>query len=137
MAINNKELIKAREYYDLVESGKSRKEAALIAYGNKAPFRIEATEEYIAVINAVARVQQIELAQEIEETRRKQLKHYSKMLDRGDEIYEQAETTNEKIAAQANQRANLELTLVDKNLAWNSENRNDVDMGDILEGVLV
>ena len=50
---------------------------------------------------------------------------------------DEAGTMEEKIAAQANQRANLSSGIVDSAIAWDGEDRNANDLGDILEGVIV
>ena len=130
-------LIKAREYYDKVKSGVPKKEASLAVSGYKNPKKIESTDEYLAIVSAASQLEKQELKRDIEQLKRKQIKTYSDLLDKGSEIMEQAETLEDKIAAQANQRANLTTGVVDSALAWDGEDRNKNDLGDVLEGVIV
>ena len=134
--MDNAKLIKAREYYEQVQGGASKKEAALSVYGKK-NCQVEKSPEYLAIISAANQVQREELRSEIEQVKRKQIKSYSTLLDKGEEIMNEATTIQEKIAAQANQRENLSSGIVDSAIAWDGEDRNQADMGDVLEGVIV
>lgn len=129
-------LIKAREYYDRVRSGEDKTEVAMSIYGKKNVQAIEQTEEYLAVWGAAAKVEKEELRLDIERAKRKQLKSYTKLLDKGEELMDEASTIQEKIAAQANQRANLSSGIVSEAVDWAGEDRNHVDDGNILEGIL-
>ena len=129
-------LIKAREYYDKVKGGASKEEASLAIYGKKTP-TVEKTPEYLAIVSAASQVEKQELKQEIEKIKRKQIKSYSDLLDKGQELMDEAETVQDKIAAQANQRANLSTGVVENAISWDSEDRNQNDLGDVLEGVIV
>lgn len=129
-------LIKAREYYDQVVGGTPKEEASLAIYGKK-NCSVEKTPEYLAIVSAASQVEKQELRKDIEQLKRKQIKTYSKLLDKGDEIMDQAETLQDKLAAQANQRANLSTGVVSEAIAWDGEDRNQNDLGDILEGVIV
>lgn len=129
-------LIKAREYYDQVAGGTPREEASLAIYGKK-NCSVEKTPEYLAIVSAASQVEKQELRKDIEQIKRKQIKTYSKLLDKGEEIMDQAETLQDKLAAQANQRANLSTGVVTEAIAWDGEDRNQNDLGDILEGVIV
>lgn len=128
-------LIKAREYYDRVKGGEDKTSVALELYGRKT--NIEKTPEYLAVVSAASQVEKEKLKQEIEQVKRKQIKSYSTLLDKGEELMNEANTTEEKIAAQANQRANLTTGVLSEALAWDGEDRNKNDLGDVLEGVIV
>ena len=130
-------LIKAREYYDKVKSGVPKKEAALAVVGHKNPKKIEESDEYLAIVAAASQLEKQELKKEIEQIKKKQIKSYSNLLDKGEELMEQAETVQDKIAAQANQRANLTTGVLESALAWDGEDRNKNDLGDVLEGVIV
>ena len=130
-------LIKAREYYDRTSQGEDRQAVALELYGKKGCQNIEHTPEYLAIVSAASQVEKQELKKEIEQAKRKQLRSYSRLLDKGEELMDEAETVQEKIAAQANQRANLSSGIVDSAIAWDGEDRNQNDIGDVLEGVIL
>lgn len=135
--MDHAKLIKAREYYDLVRGGAAKKDAALAVYKKKDVKWIESSPEYLAIISAASQVEKEELRHEIEQIKRKQIKTYSDLLDKGNELMEEASTTEEKIAAQANQRANLSTGVVENAISWAGEDRNQHDLGDVLEGVIV
>lgn len=130
-------LIKTREYYDRTVGGEDKQSVALELFGRKNPAAIEKSPEYLAIISAASQVEKEKLKQEIEQVKRKQIKSYSTLLDKGEELMNEASTTEEKIAAQANQRANLSTGIVSEALSWDGEDRNKNDLGDILEGVIV
>lgn len=130
-------LIKAREYYDKVSSGEDRQSAALAVYGKKGFQRIEQTQEYLAVVSAANQVQKEELRKDIEAIKRKQIKTYSDLLDKGSALIDEATSTQEKIAAQANQRANLTTGVIESAIDWAGEDRNQNDLGDVLEGIVL
>lgn len=129
-------LIKAREYYDRTKGGEDKKEVSLELYGRKT-YPVEKTPEYLAIVSAASQVEKEELKKEIEQVKRKQIKSYSNLLDKGEELMNEAETVEDKIRAQANQRANLTTGVVSEALAWDGEDRNKNDLGDVLEGVIV
>ena len=130
-------LIKTREYYDRTSGGEDKQSVALEIFGRKNVGTIEQSPEYLAIVSAASQVEKEQLRQEIEQVKRKQIKSYSTLLDKGEELMNEASTTEEKIAAQANQRANLTTGVVSEALAWDGEDRNKNDLGDILEGVIV
>lgn len=130
-------MIKAREYYDRVQAGEEKQTVALELYGKKNANTIEKTPEFLAIVSAASQVEKEKLKQELEEVKRKQIKTYSNLLDKGDELMNEATTIEDKIRAQANQRANLTTGVVSEALAWDGEDRNKTDLGDILEGVIV
>lgn len=135
--MDSAKLIKAREYYDKVAGGEDKKAAALAIYGEKSPKSIEQTPEYLAIVSAANQVQREELRKDIEAIKRKQIKTYSDLLDKGNELMEEASSVQEKIAAQANQRANLSTGVVENAIDWAGDNRNQDDLGDVLEGVIL
>lgn len=130
-------LIKTREYYDAVKSGTPKNEAALAVFGRKTFKKIENTPEYLAIVSAAAQVEKAELKKDIEKLKRKQVKAYSTLLEKGEELMDEATTIEEKVMAQSNQRANLASGVLDDAIAWDGEDRNKNDLGDILEGVIV
>lgn len=134
--MDSAKLIKAREYYDLVKGGAAKKDAALAVYGKKS-YPAEETPEYLAIVSAASQVEKQELRKEIEQLKRKQIKTYSDLLDKGAELIDEASSVQEKIAAQANQRANLSTGVVESAIDWAGENRNQDDLGDVLEGIVL
>lgn len=128
-------LIKAREYYDRVGKGEDKTAVALELYGRKT--NIEKTPEYLAIVSAATQVEKEKLKNEIEQVKRKQIKSYSTLLDKGEELMNEAATIEEKVIAQRNQRENLSAGVVTEAIAWDGEDRNQNDLGDILEGVIV
>lgn len=130
-------LLRAREYYDRVQGGEDKTSAALTVYGKKNVQKIEQYPEYLAVVSAAAQVEKEQLKKEIEQAKRKQLRSYSKLLDKGEELMDEAKTTQDKIAAQANQRANLSTGVVSEAISWDGENRNQMDTSNIMEGIIL
>ena len=130
-------LIKAREYYDRTSGGEDKQSVALEIFGRKKVDAIEKSPEYLAIVSAASQVEKEQLRQEIEQVKRKQIKSYSTLLDKGEELMNEASTTEEKIAAQANQRANLTTGVLSEALASDGEDSNKNDLGDVLEGVIV
>lgn len=130
-------LLRAREYYDRVQGGEDKTSAALTVYGKKNVQKIEQYPEYLAVASAAAQVEKEQLKKEIEQAKRKQLRSYSKLLDKGEELMDEAKTTQDKIAAQANQRANLSTGVVSEAISWDGENRNQMDTSNIMEGIIL
>ncbi len=129
-------LIKAREYYDQVAGGTPREEASLAIYGKK-NCSVEKTPEYLAIVSAASQVEKQELKKEIEQVKRKQIKAYTNLLDKGEELMNEAKTIEDKMLAQNNQRKNLQTGVVESAIAWDGEDRNQNDLGDILEGIIV
>lgn len=129
-------LIKAREYYDRTQGGEDKKEVALSLYGRK-NYPVEKSEEYLAIVSAANQVQKEELKQEIEKVKRKQIKAYSNLIDKGEELMDEAKTVHEKIEAQRNQRANLGTGVIENAIAWDGEDRNSQDLGNVLEGIVL
>lgn len=131
-------MILARKYYERVGAGEDKGEVAKDLMGTKKDaVRIENSDEYLAIVSAAAQLEKLQLKGDIEKLKRKQINAYSNLLDKGEEILEQAETVQEKIAAQANQRANLGTDVLDRALAWDGEDRNSNDLGDVLDAVII
>lgn len=129
-------LLKAREYYDQVAGGTPKEEASLAIYGKK-NCAVEKSPEYLAIVSAASQVEKQELKKEIEQVKRKQIKAYSTLLDKGEELMNEAKTIEDKMLAQNNQRKNLQTGVVESAIAWDGEERNQNDLGDVLEGVIV
>lgn len=135
--MDNSKLIKAREYYDRVEGGEDKKSAALAVIGKKTFNKIEEWPEYKTLVAIGSQLEREKLKTEIEQLKRKKIKSYSNLLDKGEELMNEAETTKDKIIAQNNQRANLSVGVVEDAIAWDSADRNQNDMGEVLEGVII
>lgn len=129
-------LIKAKEYYERTRGGEDKHAVALELYGKKGGM-IEKTPEFLAVVSAASKVEREQLSHEIEQVKRKQIKSYSSLLDKGEELMNEAKTTHEKILAQENQRKNLTTGVIENAIAWDGEDRNQNDLGDVLEGVIL
>lgn len=128
----------ARKYYERVGAGEDKGEVAKDLMGAKKDVvRIENSDEYLAIVSAAAQLEKEELKRDIEVLKRKQIKSYSSLLDKGEQLMAEADGFKDKLAAQANQRANLGTDVIDKALAWDGEDRNKNDLGDVLEGVIV
>lgn len=131
-------LIIARQYYERVGAGEDKELVAKDLTGRKKDVvKIENSDEYLAIVSAASQLEKEELKRDIEVLKRKQIKTYSSLLDKGEELMNEAESFEQKVAAQANQRANLDSTVTDRAIAWNGEDRNKIDTGDILEGVII
>lgn len=130
-------LIKAREYYDRVQGGEDKYSVALDLYGKRSVNVVEKTPEYLAIISAASQIEKEKLKQEIEQVKRKQIKSYSNLLDKGEELMNNAKTVEEQVIAQRNQRENLSQGVITEALSWDGEDRNKNDLGDVLEGVIV
>lgn len=128
----------ARKYYERVGAGEDKGEVAKDLMGKKKDVaRIENSDEYLAIVSTAAQLEKEELKKDIEQLKRKQIKTYSNLLDKGEELMAEAEDFKEKIAAQANCRANLDSSVIDRALDWDGEDRNKIDSGDVLEGIIV
>lgn len=135
--MDSAKLIKAKEYYDRTTAGEDKKTVALELFGRKNIKTIEEMPEYTAISSIGAQLQREELKKDIEAMKRKQLKSYSKLLDKGEEMMDEAGTLEEKVIAQRNQRENLTTGVVERAIAWDGADRNQLDSGDILEGVVL
>lgn len=133
--MDNTKLIKAREFYELTQGGMEKTKAAKqIGMALKA---IENSQEYNAVVALGSAIERDKLKQEIEQVKRKQIKSYSTLLDKGEELMNEAKGIDQKILAQENQRKNLGTGVVEKAIAWDGENRNQDDLGGVMEAVIV
>lgn len=135
--IESSKLYKTKQYYERVQAGEDKQSVALEIFGRKRTGTIESSEEYQAIVGAKADIERQMLKEEMEMAKRRQLKAYNKLLDKGEELMESATTTDEKIKAQANQRANLTTGVITEAASWADENRNQQDFGNVLEGVII
>lgn len=133
--MDNTKLIKAREFYELTQGGMEKAKAAKQV--GMALRTIENSQEYNTVVAIGSAIDRDKLKQEIEQVKRKQIKSYSTLLDKGEELMNDASTVEEKVLAQQNQRANLQTGVVESAVAWDGENRNQDDLGGVMEAVIV
>lgn len=131
----------AKDYIALTLEGKSKKDAALQVLGRNDPQTIrtmENSEAYQILINTMANNHKVALASQLQDIQTKTLKAQADLLDQGSQMMAEAETLDDKIKAQENQRRNLETSVVDKAEDWAGINRNkDAGASDILDGIVI
>lgn len=129
----------AKDYIALTLQGASKKDAAMQVLGKNDPQTIrtmENSEAYAILYNTMANNHKLALAVELQNIQKESLKAQSKLLAQGNQMMDEAETLDDKIKAQENQRRNLESTIVDKAEDWAGPDRNKA-AGDILDGVII
>lgn len=131
----------AKDYIALTISGTSKKDAALQVLGHNDPQTIrtmENSEAYQILINTMANNHKVALASQLQDIQTQTLKAQSKLLEQGNQMMDEAETLDDKIKAQENQRRNLETSVVDRAEDWAGINRNkDASSSDILDGIVI
>ena len=131
----------AKDYSALTIAGQSKKDAALQVLGRNDPQTIrtmENSEAYQILINTMANNHKVALAAELQNIQTQTLKAQSKLLEQGNQMMDEAETLDDKIKAQENQRRNLETSVVDRAEDWAGINRNkDANSSDILDGIVI
>lgn len=131
----------AKDYIALTLEGKSKKDAALEVLGRNDPQTIrtmENSEAYQILINTMANNHKVALASQLQDIQTKTLKAQADLLDQGSQMMAEAETLDDKIKAQENQRRNLETSVVDKAEDWAGINRNkNANESDILDGIVI
>ena len=131
----------AKDYIALTIAGQSKKDAALQVLGRNDPQTIrtmENSEAYQILINTMANNHKVALAAELQNIQTQTLKAQSKLLEQGNQMMDEAETLDDKIKAQENQRRNLETSVVDRAEDWAGINRNkDAGAADILDGIVI
>lgn len=131
----------AKDYIALTLQGTSKKDAALQVLGKNDPQTIrtmENSEAYQILINTMANNHKVALAAELQNIQTQTLKAQSKLLEQGNQMMDEAETLDDKIKAQENQRRNLETSVVDKAEDWAGINRNkNANESDILDGIVL
>ena len=130
----------AKDYIALTLEGKSKKDAALQVLGKNDPQTIrtmENSEAYQILINTMANNHKVALAAELQNIQTATLKAQSKLLEQGNQMMDEAETLDDKIKAQENQRRNLETNVVDKAQDWAGPGRNKDATDNLLEGIVI
>ena len=129
----------AKDYIALTLQGKSKKDAALQVLGHNDPQTIrtmENSEAYSILYNTMANNHKLALAVELQNIQKETLKAQSKLLKQGNEMMDEAETLDDKIKAQENQRRNLESSVVDRAEDWAGPDRNKA-AGELLDGIII
>ena len=118
----------AKDYIALTLSGASKKDAALKVLGTTDSQAIRTMENN----------HQLQLTRELQTLQTKTLKAQAELLDQGSALLNQAQTIEEKIQAQENQRRNLENSVIDHAQSWAGPDRNkDASEASILDGVII
>lgn len=140
--MKNKSLAQIREFYTRTAiDGEAASSAYKDVFGLKSASsteiaKLRESDEYNMVAHAVDQVIMARLKNEVEAVQRKKVRMYSSLLDKGQELIDAAESTDEQLAAQKNQRENLNVEFFD---AF-SENRNtnpSKDFSDVLDGIII
>lgn len=134
--MDSTKLIQARQYYEKVAGGEDKKSAAFAVIGRKKFELVEETDEYKAIVSAALNLEKDELKRDIEKVKKKQIRSYSKLLEDGDKMIDDAASIEEKVIAHRNQRENLGSGVIEKAIAWDGEDRNK-DYDNVLEGIVV
>ena len=124
----------AKEYIALVLNDVPRKEAA--SRFKLSPATIEKSDSYLTLHGTMVSTHRQALTAELEQLQLKKTKAYSTLLDEGNRLMDEAETIDDRIKAQENQRRNLDVNLIEQAQAWNSEDRNHSDP-DLPEGIIL
>ena len=131
----------AKDYIALTLQGVSKKDAAQAVLGHADTQTIktmENSEAYKLLYTTMVNNHQIQLTKELNSLQMKTVKAQADLIDQGSELISQAETLDDKIKAQENQRRNLETTVVERAASWSGPDRNkDASEASILEGVIV
>lgn len=137
--MKHRSLVQIRDFYTRMQvDGEAATNAYKAAFGVKSASssdiqKIVTSDEYNMIAAAVDKVVAENLQREIRRTQAKKIRMYSSLLDRGQDLIESAETHDEKIAAQENQRKNLQVDFIDVF----ADNRNQQDYGDALDGIII
>lgn len=126
----------AKKYISLTLQGSTKKAAA--AAVNSDPKTIERSEAFKLLHTTMVNSHQLALAKDLQDLQTKTVRAQAELLDAGSELLQSANTTEEKIQAQENQRRNLETTVIERAASWNGPDRNhDANEASILEGVIL
>lgn len=131
----------AKDYIALTLSGESKKDAALKVLGHNDPQAIrtmENSDAFKLLQTTMVNNHQLQLTRELQTLQAKTLKAQADLLDQGTVIMAQAETIDDKIKAQENQRRNLEVSVIDRAASWAGPDRNhDASDASVLDGIIV
>lgn len=129
----------AKDYIALKLNGSSKKEAALAVLGKNDPQTIkaiESSESYNILYNTMVNNQKLKVAQELHDIQLKTLKAKAELIEKGSELLSTAETLDDKIKAQENQRRNLDTSILSTAEDWAAPTRNQTE-DNYLEGIIL
>ena len=131
----------AKDYIALTLSGASKKDAARKVLGHNDPQAIrtmENSDAFKLLRTTMENNHQLALTHELQTLQTKTLRAQAELLDQGSALLNQAQTVEEKIQAQENQRRNLETSVIDHAANWAGPDRNkDASEASILEGIII
>lgn len=131
----------AKDYIALTLQGTSKKDALLQVLGHNDPQAIrtmENSDAYKLLHTTMVNNHQITLARDLQSLQTKTLKAQSDLLDQGSALMAQAETFEEKLQAQENQRRNIDSTAIERASDWAGPDRNkDASEASILDGIVI
>lgn len=131
----------AKDYIALTLQGTSKKDAAVKVLGHGDPQAIrtmENSDAFKLLQTTMVNNHQLQLTRELQTLQTKTLKAQAELLDQGSALLNQAQTVEEKIQAQENQRRNLETSVIDHAQSWAGPDRNkDASEASVLEGIII
>lgn len=131
----------AKDYIALTLQGKSKKDAALEVLGHndtQAIKTMENSDAYKILHTTMVNNHQIQLTRELNNLQDKVLAAQADLLSRGQQLMDEAETFDQKVQAQENQRRNIDSTVIERASDWAGPDRNkDASEASILEGIIV
>lgn len=126
----------AKKYISLTLQGESKRKAAASVHSTYR--EIEKSEAYKLLHTTMANAHHLQLTKDLQDLQTKTVKAQAELLDQGSALLNQAETLDDKLKAQENQRRNLETTVIERASSWNGPDRNhDANEASILEGVIL
>lgn len=126
----------AKKYISLTLQGESKRKAAAAVHSTYR--EIEKSEAYRLLHTTMVNAHQLQLTKDLQDLQTKTVKAQAELLDQGSALLNQAETLDDKLKAQENQRRNLETTVIERASSWNGPDRNhDANEASILEGVIL
>lgn len=133
----------AKKYYQLVVLERLSKENAAKQLSIKRRHIhdvirvVETSDMYKLVSATMDQAMRSELKEELTELKKAKVYAYKSLLHRGEELMDSTTTHDEQLRAQENQRRNLDVDVIERSASWDGDTRNQVDHGDILEGVIL
>lgn len=121
-----------RTQIDGEPEGKAAKEIFHVSEPYQLIRSLKETDDYNMMLEAVVKSMSLMAQKEFESLQLKKIRAQSDLIDRGNELMNEAETLKDKIRAQQNQRENIS---IQQDIY--SSTRNQQDFGDVLEGVII
>lgn len=123
-----------RTQIDGEPEGKVYREIFNVSDPYPALHHLKESEDYSLMLEALVKSTQLAAQKEYEHLQLKKVRAQADLIDRGSDLLNEAETLDEKIKAQENQRKNLS---IDNTVDIYASNRNQQDYGDVLEGIIL